>query len=151
MNRKIFSTIAASWMLFIASLITACSDDNNEASYFRLDTDITHVTVPAKGISKSSMIPITVRTNKAWHVNVDNAEENNWVHIYANEGVGDGIFRVWVDKNATFDPRTAQISFIVDGNEEEQKYSISQEPQVPAVEIVNAENGYTALDRKSVV
>lgn len=145
MNRKSFSTIAAGMALLIASLTTACSDDNTEAAYFRLDTDATTVTVPAKGIAKGSMVPITVRTNKAWRVNVDNPEVNNWVHIYADEGVGDGVFRVWVDKNATFDPRTAQISFVVDGNVEEEKYTIAQEPQVPSVEIVNADNGYTAL------
>lgn len=145
MKRKIFSTMAAVLTLLSASVISACSNDNTDEAYFRLDTDVTHVTVSAKGIGRGSMVPVTVRTNKAWRVSVDNAQENSWLHLYADEGVGDGIFRVWVDKNASFDPRSAQISFTVDGNEEPMKYTVSQEPQVPTVEIANADNGYSEL------
>lgn len=135
----------ASSAVALASLFTACSDDDTAASYFSLDTDATSVTVPADGISKGKMVPVTLRTNKTWRVNVDNAEQCSWVHLYADEGEGDGRFRVWVDKNPTFDARTATLSFVIDGKEEETKYTLYQEAQVPMVEIANAANGYSEL------
>ena len=145
MKRLHLSIVAAGLVLSVASLFTACSDDDNAEAYFHLDTDAITITVPANGISKGNMVPVTVRTNKAWKVNVDDAEQNKWVHIYADEGECDGIFRVWFDKNATFDPRTAYITFNVDGKDEPEKYTVYQEPQVPMVEIANAADGYAEL------
>lgn len=145
MNRHSYSSVMASAVVALASLFTACSDDNTEASYFNLETDATTITVPANGISKGKMVPVTLRTNKAWRVIVDNVEQCNWVHLYADEGEGDGMFRVWVDRNPSFDARTATLSFVIDGKEEETKYTLSQEPQVPMVEIANADNGYSEL------
>lgn len=96
-------------------LFASCASDNDEACYFKMETEQTQVNVPAAGISKSKLAKVIIRSNKDWNIQLENPEDAQWIHLFANEGSADGIFRFWVDKNTEFTSRSARLIFTVDG------------------------------------
>ena len=126
-------------------LFASCVSDNDEACYFKMETEQTQVNVPAAGISKSKLAKVIIRSNKDWNIQLENPEDAQWIHLFANEGSADGIFRFWVDKNTEFTSRSARLIFTVDGQKQDVPYTIDQAADIPAVTIANAENGYKVL------
>lgn len=126
-------------------LFASCTSDNDEACYFKMETEQTQVNVPAAGISKSKLAKVIIRSNKDWNIQLENPEDAQWIHLFANEGSADGIFRFWVEKNTEFTSRSARLIFTVDGQKQDVPYTIDQAADVPAVTIANAENGYKVL------
>ena len=126
-------------------LFASCASDNDEACYFKMETDQIQVNVPAAGISKSKLAKVIIRSNKDWNIQLENPEDAQWIHLFANEGSADGIFRFWVDKNTEFTSRSARLIFTVDGQKQDVPYTIDQAADIPAVTIANAENGYKVL------
>ena len=126
-------------------LFASCASDNDEACYFKMETEQTQVNVPAAGISKSKLAKVIIRSNKDWNIQLENPEDAQWIHLFANEGSADGIFRFWVDKNTEFTSRSARLIFTVDGQKQDVPYTIDQAADIPAVTIANAENGYKVL------
>jgi len=143
-NKNIFLSLFA---LFIGgTTFTSCSDDDNAADpYFYIEGQKTGITVDAKGIAKSAYVPLTIRSNRDWTVTLQNKADTTWIHLFADEGADDGIFRYWVSKNSEFTPRTANLIFTVNGQQQPIMYRIDQNADVPGVNILNAANGYIVL------
>lgn len=145
-NNMIRKSLLAALMAMATVCLPSCSDEESTGeSYFNIESETTNVTVSAAGISKSKRVGVTLRSNRHWTATLENQDDAQWLHLFANEGDDDGIFRYWVDRNKSFDRRTANIVFTVDGVQEQTKMVITQEADVPTVAIADAENGYKML------
>ncbi len=144
MKKNIISSCFTFAISLAMTLLASCANDNDEACYFKMETEQTQVNVPAAGISKSKLAKVVIRSNKDWNIQLENPDDAQWVHLFANEGSADGIFRFWVDKNTEFTSRSARLFFTVDGQRQDVPYTIEQAADVPTIAIANAENGYKA-------
>jgi len=117
--------------LCIAVLITSCDkDDDTKYSgtpYFNIENDPTGLTAGVDGTTQS----YTVRSNRPWKVVAQS--ENDWVRPFPDEGDLDGIFKMIVEKNETFDARTMNFAFVVDGVEQPVLFRVDQTGNVPYV------------------
>lgn len=52
-------------------LFASCASDNDEACYFKMETEQTQVNVPAAGISKSKLAKVIIRSNKDWNIQLE--------------------------------------------------------------------------------
>lgn len=145
MKKNIISSCFTFAISLAMILLASCASDNDEACYFKMETEQTQVNVPAAGISKSKLAKVVIRSNKDWNIQLENPDDAQWVHLFANEGSADGIFRFWVDKNTEFTSRSARLFFTVDGQKQDVPYTIEQAADVPTIAIANAENGYKVL------
>lgn len=149
MNYKIFqkmflSIFTVAVFAVSAILVTACSDDDDsEDPYFYIEDQASGLTVNSTGITKTDWKVYTIRSNRSWKITQD--KENDWLHIFADEGDADGLFRIWVDKNKTFDVRSANLIFTVNGQEQPVMFRVDQEADVPTVSIEKASDGYEIL------
>ncbi|KAB5488181.1 MULTISPECIES: BACON domain-containing protein [Flagellimonas] len=128
------------WVLVVSCFVAvSCDDDNGGESmgepYFMIEEDPTSLSVSVEGISQKYV----VRSNRDWKVVAQS--DNDWVEAFPNEGDNDGIFRFNVDPNDSFEDRTANFAFVVDGQEQPVLFRIDQEANVPYITILNAENG----------
>lgn len=150
-RNHIFQRISICFSAFVLSVsfgfsFTSCSDDNNgEDPYFYIEDQPTGITVDAAGIKQSSWKSYTIRSNRPWTITKESTVD--WVHVFADEGEDDGIFDVWVDKNAAFTTRTANLVFKVQDAEQPVMFRIDQKADVPNVTILNATTGYTAAPK----
>ena len=140
MKKNIISSCFTFAISLAMTLLASCANDNDEACYFKMETEQTQVNVPAAGISKSKLAKVVIRSNKDWNIQLENPDDAQWVHLFANEGSADGIFRFWVDKNTEFTSRSARLFFTVDGQKQDVPYTIEQAADVPTIAIANAEN-----------
>lgn len=122
-------------VFFISSVFfTACEKDNEENTgdpYFTIEGNPTGLTV---GIAAKTQSYV-VRSNRSWQVVAQS--EGDWVKAFPAEGIDDGIFKIIVEKNTTFDPRTMNFAFIVDGEEQPVLFRVDQEKAIPALVIEN--------------
>lgn len=144
MNTKFILNIK-SVRLFFASLLClcaltfiSCSDDDTEITgeaYFNIEENPTGLETDIKGVSKS----YTVRSNRPWQIV---AKENvDWVKVFPSEGEDDGIFKLTVKENNTFNARNVNLAFIVDGNEQPVLFRVDQEANVPFITLQDATDG----------
>jgi len=98
--------------LFLLSLflLSSCKEDPiQEDPFFTIEGDPTGLTV-SKATKTQAYV---VRSNRSWQIL--NKENADWVKAFPEKGDADGIFKIIVSANETFDTRTANFAFVVDG------------------------------------
>lgn len=128
------------WALIISCFVAvSCDDDNGEENmgdpYFLIEEDPTSLSVSVEGISQKYV----VRSNRDWKVVAQS--NTDWVKAFPDEGDKDGIFSFNVEPNDSFESRTANFAFVVNGEEQPVLFRVDQEANVPYITIVNGENG----------
>ncbi len=140
-NNKTKSGIGLVLLLALFSLsltFTACSDDDSEFSgepFFAIEENPTGLEVGVSGNTKSYV----VRSNRPWQIIPQ--EEVSWAKTFPTEGKDDGIFKIIVLENDTFDPRTINFIFVVDGKEQPLLFRVDQEANVPYITLDDEEKG----------
>lgn len=127
---------------------TSCSDDDNEFSgdpFFMIEENPTGISTGVNGESKSYI----VRSNRPWQIVPQG--EADWVKTFPIEGKDDGIFKVTISENDTFDPRSTNFIFVVDGKEQPLLFRVDQEANVPYITIDDQENGIAAPSAEGAV
>lgn len=136
------SLLFLSVIFFSTLLFNSCKDDDNNKTgtpYFNIEGDPTGLSVDVKGSTTSYV----VRSNRNWKVVAQ--EESDWVKVFADEGEDDGIFKIIVSENLTFDKRIMNFSFVVDGKEEPVLFRVEQDANVPFLEVIDADAGITVI------
>jgi hypothetical protein len=60
-------------------------------------------------------------------------ENADWVKVFPDKGEADGIFKIIVSANQTFNTRTANYAFVVDGEEQPVLFRVDQAGNVPYI------------------
>src|SRR5690606_7161104 len=60
-------------------------------------------------------------------------EQADWVKVFPSEGKDDGIFKITVSPNESYDPRVVNLAFVVNGEEQPVLFRIEQEAAVPTL------------------
>lgn len=118
--------------------LTSCNDDDTTFSgepYFMIEENPTGLAVGVSGVTKSYV----VRSNRPWQIVPQGATD--WARTFPDEGNDDGIFKIIIAENDTFDPRTINFSFVVDGKEQPLLFRVDQEANVPYITIDDQEKG----------
>ncbi|WP_321334448.1 BACON domain-containing protein [uncultured Bacteroides sp.] len=125
--------------LFIASaLLSSCEDDNDRNSgtaSFGIEGAPTGLAVEASGKTQSYI----VRSNRPWKIVAQ--AEGSWVKVFPDEGDADGIFRIIVSENATFETRMMNFSIVVDGEEQPVLFRVDQAANVPYISVDASTSG----------
>lgn len=117
-------------LLFLVSsgLFTSCEKEKApEAAYFSIEGDPTGLTT---GTATKTQAYV-VRSNRPWKIVAQS--EGDWVRAFPDEGDDDGIFKIIVDANATFDVRVMNYAFVVDGEEQPVLFRVEQAANVPFI------------------
>lgn len=124
-------------VLFLSSLVLlSCKKDEiEEDPYFTIEGSPTGISVDMNGSTSS----YTVRSNRPWQIVAQ--EEGEWARAFPDEGEDDGIFKFIVEENPTFEARTMNFAFVVDGEEQPVLFRIDQEAVLPYIIIPNSEAG----------
>ncbi len=130
-NHLIFKRIGMVFSLLIISLflIPSCDKEEEPAGdpLFFIEGDPTGLSVDKNAKTQS----YTVRSNRPWQIIAKS--EADWVRPFPDEGADDGIFKIIVEANPTFDERTVNYAFVVDGKEQPVLFRIDQEGNVPYI------------------
>jgi hypothetical protein len=117
--------------ILIAVLITSCDKDDEKkytgTPYFNIENSPTGLTVGVAGITQSYV----VRSNRPWRIVAQS--EGDWVKPFPDEGDEDGIFKIIVNPNSSFDARTMNFAFVVDGTEQPVLFRVDQAANVPYI------------------
>ncbi len=121
--------------LFLLSLflLSSCKEDPiQEDPFFTIEGDPTGLTV-SKATKTQAYV---VRSNRSWQIL--NKENADWVKAFPEKGDADGIFKIIVSANETFDTRTANFTFVVDGEEQPVLFRVEQEGNMPYINLPDA-------------
>lgn len=131
---KVLRLFAFITLLFVA---VSCDNDNEPSGepYFTIEENPTGLSADVNGLTKSYV----VRSKGHWKIVPQG--EASWVKVFPEEGEDDGIFKIIVDKNNTFDSRIMNFAFLVDGKEQPALFRVEQEANVPFIIVENAEEG----------
>ena len=111
-----------------ALLITSCEKKPVvENPVFNIEGDPTGLSV-SKAAKTQSYV---VRSNKSWEI--VKKENADWVKAWPEKGDADGIFKIIVSANETFDARTVNFAFVVDGTEQPVLFRVDQTGNVPYI------------------
>jgi hypothetical protein len=116
--------------LFLLSLflLSSCKEDPiQEDPFFTIEGDPTGLTT-TKATKTQAYV---VRSNRSWQIL--NKENADWVKAFPEKGDADGIFKIIVSANETFDTRTANFAFVVDGEEQPVLFRVEQAGNVPYI------------------
>ncbi len=116
--------------LFLLSLflLSSCKEDPvQEDPFFSLEGNPTGLTL-TKAAKTTSYV---VRSNRPWEV--VKKSEADWLKVFPEKGYADGIFKIYVTENPTFDVRTENLAFIVDGTEQPVLFRVDQAGNVPYI------------------
>jgi hypothetical protein len=114
--------------LLTAFIFTSCEEKIvPEDPFFTIEGSPTGLTVTKAAKTQSYV----VRSNKAWQI--VEKEDAAWVKVFPEKGEADGIFKIIVLANETFDARIANYAFIVDGEEQPVLFRVDQAGNVPYI------------------
>ncbi len=116
--------------LFLLSLflLSSCKEDPvQEDPFFSLEGNPTGLTL-TKAAKTTSYV---VRSNRPWEVVKKSGAD--WLKVFPEKGYADGIFKIYVTENPTFDVRTENLAFIVDGTEQPVLFRVDQAGNVPYI------------------
>lgn len=125
-----------------ACLWTACSEEENGGDpYFTIEGNPTSLSVTKSGIDYdlTKAQKYIVRSNRPWKIVAQG--DADWVRIFPMEGDADGMIRISVKENMTFDERVANFAFVVGGEEQATLFRVEQDASVPAIRITGSESG----------
>lgn len=124
--------------IFCFAMFMSCTNDESEFSgdpYFVIEDQPTGISADTQGTSQSYV----VRSNRPWRIVAQ--EEVSWVKAFPNEGEDDGIFKFVIDENVTFDARSVNFAFVVDGEEQPVLFRVDQIANIPFIVVENAAEG----------
>jgi hypothetical protein len=112
---------------FLLTVPMGCEKENGYtgAPYFMIEGEPTGIVAPAVATTQA----YTVRSNRPWKVVAKS--DVTWARAYPDEGDLDGIFKIIVQKNNTFEPRSMNFAFVVNGEELSVLFRVDQEEAVP--------------------
>ena len=116
--------------LFILSLflLSSCKEEPvQEDPFFTIEGDPTGLTL-TKAAKTTSYV---VRSNRHWEIVRKSGAD--WLKVFPEKGDADGIFKIIVVENPTFDVRTENLAFIVDGEEQPVLFRVDQAGNVPYI------------------
>jgi len=114
--------------LLTAIILTSCEEKIvPEDPFFSIEGSPTGLTVTKAAKTQSYV----VRSNRSWEI--VEKEDADWVKVFPEKGDADGIFKIIVSANQTFDTRTVNYAFIVDGEEQPVLFRVDQEGNVPYI------------------
>jgi hypothetical protein len=116
--------------LFLLSLflLSSCKEEPvQEDPFFTIEGDPTGLTVTKAAKTQAYV----VRSNRAWQI--VKKEDAAWVKAFPEKGDADGIFKIIVQANETFDVRTVNFAFVVDGEEQPVLFRVEQAGNVPYI------------------
>ncbi len=122
--------IFISALLVIGTLFSSCNKAEDPVDpYFSIEGDPTGLAVNNAGKTQS----FVVRSNRSWQIVAKG--EGDWIKIFPDKGVDDGIFKVIVGENSLFVTRTLNYAFVVDGTEQPVLFRVDQEANVPYITV----------------
>ncbi|MBE0678315.1 MAG: BACON domain-containing protein [Bacteroidales bacterium] len=114
--------------LLTAFIFTSCEEKIVPADpFFSIEGSPTGLTVTKAAKTESYV----VRSNRSWEI--VEKENADWVKVFPEKGDADGIFKIIVSANETFDTRTVNYAFIVDGEEQPVLFRVDQAGNVPYI------------------
>lgn len=122
-------TILISIFVVSAWLLVSCDKEDQSEPYFNIEGNPTGLTVPKAGIAQNFI----VRSNRPWQLVAQS--EGNWVKVFPEEGEDDGIFKITVSENTSFETRTMNYAIIVGGEEQPVLFRVDQEPNTPYINV----------------
>ncbi|HAZ03305.1 MAG TPA: hypothetical protein DD458_15340 [Prolixibacteraceae bacterium] len=129
---KYSGMILIAFFLISMGFFPSCENEvEEEEAYFTIEGNPTGLSVSTATKTESYV----VRSNRPWQVVAQS--EVDWVQAFPNEGDDDGIFKMIVNENTTFDARTVNFAFIVDGEEQPVLFRVDQEKAVPFLTIAD--------------
>jgi len=127
-NLKNTALIILPLFLFSLFLLSSCKEDPIvEDPFFTIEGDPTGLTVTKAAKTQAYV----VRSNRPWQV--VKQEDAGWVKAFPDKGDADGIFKIIVEANQTFDTRIANFAFVVDGDEQPVLFRVEQAGNVPYI------------------
>ncbi|MCB8994231.1 MAG: BACON domain-containing protein [Bacteroidales bacterium] len=134
-------TILSVFCLMAMALLFSCEKDGGQTGdpFFTIEGDPTGLSATMTGITQS----YTVHSNRPWKIVAQS--EGDWVRAFPDEGDDDGIFKIIVNENATFNARTMNFAFIVDGEEQAVLFRVDQEGSVPYLTVKDVEAGINII------
>ncbi len=123
-------------VVILVILVTACKEEEHFSGdpYFNIEDNPTGISADFEGDSKSYV----VRSNRPWKIVA--REENDWVDVFPAEGERDGIFTLTVKNNPTFETRSVDYAFMVDGEEQPVYFLVEQAASIPYITLKDQEN-----------
>lgn len=124
-------------LALLSSFLISCSSDDEQAGepYFTIEENPTGITADYNKTTKSYV----VRANGSWKIVAQS--DADWTRPFPDEGEDDGIFQIIVDENDTFDPRSTNFAFVLNGQEQPTLFRVEQEGNIPSIAIEDAEAG----------
>ena len=116
--------------LFILSLflLSSCKEEPVlEDPYFTIEGSPTGLTL-TKAAKTTSYV---VRSNRPWEIVSKGGAD--WLKVFPEKGEADGIFKIIVLENPTFDVRTENLGFLVDGEEQPVLFRVDQAGNIPYI------------------
>lgn len=131
---------------------SGCKDNDDPVGdpYLTFENIEGTINVSKAGITQAKRKAVTVRSNSAWKVALENPDDASWLHFFIDEGEDDGLIYYWVDKNSTFDQREGKINLSENGKVLN-SLDIVQEADVPNITIKDGSNGFTIAPEGSVL
>lgn len=131
---------------------SGCKDNDDPVGdpYLTFENIEGTINVSKAGITQAKRKAVTVRSNSAWKVALENPDDASWLHFFIDEGEDDGLIYYWVDKNTTFDQREGKIT-LSDNGKVLNSLDIVQEADVPTITIKDGSNGFTIAPEGSVL
>ncbi len=131
---------------------SGCKDNDDPVSdpYLTFENIEGTINVSKTGITQAKRKAVTVRSNSAWKVALENPDDASWLHFFIDEGEDDGLIYYWVDKNTTFDQREGKIT-LSDNGKVLNSLDIVQEADVPNITVKDGSNGFTIAPEGSVL
>ena len=145
--------------IFLSALTLICllgfsgckdNDDPVGVPYLTFENIEGTINVSKAGITQAKRKAVTVRSNSAWKVALENPDDASWLHFFIDEGEDDGLIYYWVDKNTTFDQREGKIT-LSDNGKVLNSLDIVQEADVPNITVKDGSNGFTIAPEGSVL
>ena len=131
---------------------SGCKDNDDPVGdpYLTFENIEGTINVSKAGITQAKRKAVTVRSNSAWKVALENPDDASWLHFFIDEGEDDGLIYYWVDKNTTFDQREGKIT-LSDNGKVLNSLDIVQEADMPNITIKDGSNGFTIAPEGSVL
>lgn len=131
---------------------SGCKDNDDSVGdpYLTFENIEGTINVSKAGITQAKRKAVTVRSNSAWKVALENPDDASWLHFFIDEGEDDGLIYYWVDKNTTFDQREGKIT-LSDNGKVLNSLDIVQEADVPNITVKDGSNGFTIAPEGSVL
>lgn len=131
---------------------SGCKDNDDPVGdpYLTFENIEGTINVSKAGITQAKRKAVTVRSNSAWKVALENPDDASWLHFFIDEGEDDGLIYYWVDKNTTFDQREGKIT-LSDNGKVLNSLDIVQEADVPNITVKDGSSDYTIAPEGSVL